>query len=347
MGEASMGDRTKTMGASLLMFTVSCKGPSHTGNTADAQAAAIAGANDKALAAFHLWDGDEDDAGAKDQPRAQTLFSESCSAGSQVGCTGLAISYLDGVNGTGKDYKKALSLLQPACNGKVARACSALGNMYWDGAGGVPKDENRAVDLYKDACDGGEPRGCLQLGRLYYRGAAGLPKDQPHAFSLFRTACDGGVAEGCYFVATIFELGSGTSKSPTEAVRYATLACQGLKGQQSGDGCWLLANLYDGGEGVPKDRKKAAALASSACDLGSARGCSLHGRMLGLDPANAKRAYEAFQKGCDGDDAEGCYWLATCERHGWGTERSPMAADRSMKKACDLGNATACKEFRR
>ena len=64
-------------------------------------------------------------------------------------------------------------------------------------------------------------------------------------------------------------------------------------------------------------------------------------------PGDRKRALEFFQKACDGDNGDGCFGLANCYRHGWGGSTNSMTADTLMKKSCDLGNATACKEFRR
>jgi TPR repeat protein len=309
---------------------------------------ALAAADQKARDGFHLWDGDAD-AVTKDQPGAQKVFTETCSQGSQLGCTGLAITYLDGVGGTGKDYKKALALLQPACDAKVPRACSALGNVHAFGEG-LPKDENKAADLYKIACDGGEQRGCYQLALWYAVGKGGLPKDMPHAFALVKTACDTGFVDACYLVASAFRDGDGAAKSLSDALAYGTKACNGLHGKRNGDGCQLLAHLYNDGDGVPKDSKRAAELASIACDLGSGAGCTFYGFLLvhgsGI-ASDAKAAYRAFEKACAANDAEGCFNVAICQRHGLGTERDGYAADTVMKKACDLGDATACKEFRR
>jgi len=346
-----MNDRPQMLGFALILLVVSCKGSSQAANTdgGDAQAASVAAADDHARAGFRLWDGDGD-GGAKDQPGAQKLFTDACAQGSQLGCTGLALTYLDGVGGTGKDYKKAVSLLQPACDAKIPRACSALGNVYADGEG-VAKDENKAGDLYKIACDGGEPRGCFGLGLLYAQGHGGLPKDEPHALTLMKTACDGGVVEGCYAVAIFFRDGAGSAvaKSPSDAAHYAQLACDGVGGRRSADGCKLLGLFYDDGTGVPKDRKKERELLATSCDLGSASGCAAYGGLMLRDgmAADRKVAAEAFGKACDGNDAQGCYGLATCERQGWGTDRSPMSADDHLKKACDLGSASACREYRR
>jgi len=308
---------------------------------------AVVAANEKARAAFHLWDGDGD-GGAKDRVGAQKVFVDTCGHGSQLGCAGLSLTYLDGVNGTGKDFKKALALLQPACDAKIGRACSALGNVY-SLAEGVPKDESKAADLYKVACDANEARGCHQLGLFYALGKGGLPKDEPHAFALLKSACDAGRSDACHITAVAYRHGDGTPKSTADALKYAQRACEGSHGDRSGDGCNFLAGFYERGEGVPKDSKKAAELTKDACDLESASGCATLAAFLMRDsvPLDFKGAHQAAAKACDGDDADGCYMLATCEARGWGTERSPMTADTFMKKACDLGNATACKEFRR
>jgi len=307
--------------------------------------AAAAVANEKARVGFGMWDGDS---GTKDRPGAQKVFVETCGQGSPLGCTGLAIAFLDGVNGTGKDNKKAFALLQPACDVKIGRACSALGNMSADGEG-LPKDESKAADLYKLACDAGEARGCHRLGIFYALGKGGLPKDETHAFALLKSACEAGRSDACHIAAVASHHGDGTPKSTADAVKYAQLACDGTHGDRSGDGCNFLAGFYFRGEGEPKDPKKAAALTKEACDLTSPSGCATYAAFLMRDavPPDLKGAHEAAVKACEGSDANGCYMLATCEARGWGTERSPMTADTYMKKACDLGNATACKEFRR
>ena len=104
-------------------------------------AVARANADKQATEAFKLWDGQGI---SKDQPSAQRSFDTSCQQGSPLGCAGLGVSFLDGVNGTGKDYTKALLQLASPCNAKVARACSALAFMHLRGLG-TPKEGREAA----------------------------------------------------------------------------------------------------------------------------------------------------------------------------------------------------------
>jgi TPR repeat protein len=324
----------------------SASGKAAAAKLADLEAKAkvvFAAADEKAAAAFHLWDGDGD-AGRKDQSGAQKLFTETCGQGSQLGCTGLAIGDLDGVNGTGKDYKKALALLQPACDAKNGRACSALGSMYAN-ADGVPEDKSKAGDLYKTACDLGEMRGCDRLADLYIAGQGGLPQDRKRGFDLYLKACEGGLPSGCSDVANAYLVGYGVARSRGDACKYAQKACTG----NDGDGCAWLAGCYSDGESWPKDKKKSVDIAKMSCErFDSARGCTVWGALLwGGDgvPKSLSAATGALTKACDGNSAEGCLGLATLQRQR-GSDYI-VVADTAMKKACDLGNATACKEFRR
>jgi TPR repeat protein len=303
-------------------------------------ASVLADADTKATEGFRKWDGQAE---PKNQREAQRLFIDACDKGSQLGCAGLGLSYLDGVDGTGKDYEKALRLLQPACDAKVGRACSCLGGMNTSG-NGVPKDRNKATQFYRTACELAELRGCRGLAAFYQAGEGGLPKDMKQGFDLYKKACDGGLASGCSWVANSYLRGYGVSKSRESACTFAQKACDGNDGM----GCEQLAHCFSDGITVPKDAKKAVELARRSCEvLGHARGCGTLGGMLLAGDGGRTDAAKAFEKACDGDDADGCFGLAMCQRQGWGVSASPLSADQTMKKACDLGSASACKEFRR
>ena len=64
-------------------------------------------------------------------------------------------------------------------------------------------------------------------------------------------------------------------------------------------------------------------------------------------PTDLKMAAQVADKACRGDDGGGCYVLATMYRRGWGVSANSMIADDKIKRACDLGHASACKELKR
>lgn len=287
--------------------------------------------------AFALWDGAN---GKKDPTAAKKMFGDACARGSQLGCTGLGIAYLDGIDGTGKDYKLAFANLRSACEAGIPRACSAFGSMYASGFG-TAKDEAKAADLFSTSCERGEQRGCVRLALFYATGSGGLPKDLKRATDLLKKACDAGNAAGCAGAADILRA---AKASPAEAMPYAERACE----MKHGEGCSVLASLY----GEKQDAIKQHEFAQRACDLDSASGCTALGALLlggsGI-AADHKKARAAAEKACERENpsALGCYLLATMWRRGWGGESNGFTADGYLKKSCDLGNPSACKDLRR
>jgi len=123
--------------------------------------------------AFSLIDGPRK---GRNAAVARKLFADACDHGDQRGCTGLGITYLDGIKGTDKDGAKAVKLLTVACDTKVARACSALAAMYDDGLA-VAKDTRKAIELARSSCDAGEQRGCARYAAALIEGSESVLKD--------------------------------------------------------------------------------------------------------------------------------------------------------------------------
>lgn len=288
-----------------------------------------------ATRALPLYDGLRKE---RNQAEAQRMFRDACEPRSQLGCAGLGVTYIAGVDGTGKDATKAGQLLGKACEAKVARACSALARMYLGGVG-VEKNGLKGIELARTACDGGEPRGCVTYARALLAGANSVPKDYKQGLELSKAACEKGLAEGCEVEADVYLDGLGVPRDGKIAQGLYAKACDA----EQASACTSIAVQLLFGKGVPTDPKLAVEHATRACDLESQKGCAvLAGALVdGIGvKQDASRARELAETSCSHDEADGCA-LA-----GWIARRAGKSGDAAnyFKHACNLGNAAACKQ---
>jgi TPR repeat protein len=269
---------------------------------------------------------------------AAAAFTTGCNGGVADACRLLGRLYADG-HGVPKSNETAVALYAKACNGDVADACSSLGYMY-DHGQGVPKDIALATQFHRRACDKGSSLGCYNLGAILEWETR--PKKNPRAAPLFQRACSDGEPIACYHLGLWYVSNEAPVKNPALAVQYQLRACDG----EHGEACTTVGFAYEDGVGVPKDEARARAYYSKGCQRNSSVACfnmavfEQTGRIGGTP--NVSNAAIFYEKACDLDTAEGCYWLGRLLRDGKVTSPSKRAPEDLFKRACAGGFQKAC-----
>lgn len=168
------------------------------------------------------------------------------------------------------------------------------------------------------------------------RGAA-----SPATLTAARACDDKHDAHACATAADAYSRGEdGRAYAPDQAVRYATLGCDG------GDAlaCAVLASHYQNGLGVAWSGVRALALYDRACRAGAGLGCAGLAQMYGdghgveVDRAKARsyreRAHTLWLAACHGGDRRWCSAAATDDHD----DTTPAL----VTQACDSGYAPAC-----
>lgn len=235
------------------------------------------------------------------------------------------------------------------CDGGVGVSCTRLAELLENGIGGEA-DWKEAARRQRLACEGGLVDACAKLARLTRLGQ-GVPRNLARAQEMTASSCERGSPEACEALSEDNRFGVGM---PTEVTRADTLAARalGLHRQRcdrdDADSCIALSDRLDAGKGTPKDEKQAAVvlkrgreLQKIACDKGDLLACrAWRPELAKLD--QARRSTE-FQRACDLDDGNSCYFLvqpALSVRRA-----SPEATVAMTKRACMLGVSAACEDL--
>lgn len=214
------------------------------------------------LAAIYAVGGTVD----QDRLRASWLYYESCSAGCQVGCEGLA-DILS--SGDIEPAEEMLITLATACEGGQSRVCDSVAaidpdipqpiipppigvatacspddgsSLYEDGTLDIP------TIVYEKGCSMGDEASCAHLSL-------------PHALLLAESKCTRGSLAGCLFAAE--------SAAGADAVPHYRSACE-LNHAHS---CALLGVWYMEGTGIPSDEEQGRLYLNRACSLGNTMAC--------------------------------------------------------------------------
>ena len=219
------------------------------------------------------------------------------------------------------------------CDKKPAAACITAG----DALIAVPGCRDVALARYDTGCTRGALRACSKLGFRLIEDSHD-PRRVKRAIELFTKACDGNDALGCSNLATFTWDGEGVPRDPKKAAQYAEKACTA----QDAFACGLLGSLWGQGELGAKDPVKAAGYFERACTGGSASGCNQLGiaqwEGLGVKK-NAEAALKTWAQACHDRDASACLNFGRAAE----SRGDTTAARSALKRACTLGEASACK----
>jgi uncharacterized protein len=274
----------------------------------------------------------------QDYAQAFKYLKIACDAGEGIGCANIDLMYeLD--NGVTKDLKQAFVFYKQMCDTSQFRGCDSLGQLYENGRG-VAKDYGKAVELFTQACDGKGMAGCNDLGELYLNGY-GVAQDYLHAYSLFMAACDAKEWRSCNNLSLLYISNHGVAQDYRQAYKYAKLACDGGLAK----GCYNLGSLSI----RDQDYTHAIETFAKACKGGIPGGCNQAADLSQLQ-GNQTQALSFYKMSCDADDSTGCKSYAhLLDDLLKGTMRIEGSQDLQQatlynKKACELGEVSACSE---
>ncbi|MBI5482398.1 MAG: sel1 repeat family protein [Deltaproteobacteria bacterium] len=240
------------------------------------------------------------------------------------------------------------------CEASDVRSCYDLGDLYERG-NGVPKDLARAVQLYDRACAAGYGAGCNDLALLYEHGK-GVPKNPARAAALYLDGCNLEHFPACANLAWLHQGGRGVPRGLGRAAELYELACDGGAGRA----CNNLGWMYSAGGEFPADPTRAARLFKRSCDLQYDTGCSSFGWVLAQGigvPRDVGGGGQLLRRGCvagngwgcdkldaicQGGSAAACFTLSRLAAEGRGVGRDAARAGTLARKACELGDSSAC-----
>ena len=165
----------------------------------------------------------------RDLVKAAEWFEKARAAGDVSARTLLAECYLFG-KGVTKNESKAIALLEEAAAANDPRAMDQLGTCYHKGIG-VARDDREAFRLYSEAAKLGYLDSAGNLGVLYLTSEeTDLEKNQTarteKAVDLFREGAKQENAFCMFLYARCFELGTGVSANPSEAIEWYRRAAE-------------------------------------------------------------------------------------------------------------------------
>jgi TPR repeat protein len=232
-------------------------------------------------------------------PKNAQLMLATCELGSDDGCNGAGVAYLEwkGV----KDVLKARKLLQMGCDHQHGMACANLAGLLFE------NERTESRKAYARSCELGLPLGCASLGNILADSSD--PKDQKQAPSKLRMGCEHGFGAACTNLGYQYFEGRGVSLDKDRAVGYYERAC----GLSNGLGCILLGHVFAAGEVRARNPSMAIDLYKKACDLKLAVGCYwagsglLSGQGIEKDEDSGKRF---LGRACDQGHADSCRILA-------------------------------------
>ncbi len=234
----------------------------------------------------------------------------------------------------------ACSLVRDAlasqCEQKVAAACQILGEVYWEGRFSTVVDVARGVQLNRAACELGDGNGCNQWAFALAYGQ-GVPRDDARAVLVWKRGCelDDGLSCGTY--GARLRVGRGVARDDELAGTILVKACK----LRDPTGCSQLGYWHD-------DQGRAAEARAAwqvACALGGAPACTRLqelGEALAVGAPDAQSEHAAHVRGCDDDQPVACAEMAGDFRAGHGVEASPEKADVIDSRNCDTGFPPSC-----
>ena len=117
--------------------------------------------------------------------------------------------------------------------------------------------------------------GCTSLGALHARGA-GVRRSPQDAIRLFTQACEGGHLLACSNLGTLFETAAGVTRDARRAIDLYHRACAGGEPR----GCFNLGRMYEHGDiGSAPSPGLAGENYDRACTLGYRQACEARTRL--------------------------------------------------------------------
>lgn len=225
------------------------------------------------------------------------------------------------------------------CSLGAERGCVLLGD-YVDRWGIENARVRDAENKLRRACDQGEQRACVGTAHLLVRHDPRKDPAYGEALTLFDAACQAGVASACEAGAQQRRIGKARKVEALSQDEMWTRACE----LSSATGCAGL------GERKARSRKtwtQAYTAWTKACDLGDAHSCTELGLLVQRkhkEPWPGEQPQDDYLgRGCNNEDAEGCFWLAEDELPRRG--EPPEDAYLLLARSCEGEYGPGCAEL--
>lgn len=291
--------------------------------------------------ALALW-GDEGE--KRGVACAAQMLDEACSLGDAHACAFSGRMWIDG-RGQPRDPQRGMTMVVRACDGGVMLSC--VFGTRWLSEPSHAREVSDAIDLRarfeaQYACLEGEAEACYRVGLLYYFGRGAFPRDPTRAASAYARGCHLGDSRACNNLGDALAYGDGTERDVVQSAALFEKACH--LGEALG--CANLGYMVEYGRGIARDRARARVLYRDACATGDVYGC-LHQAMLAAEDAGAPRdparALVRWNSACEARDARACAFVGVIYEDGPdGVTRNEGLSLQAMKRACELGNRSAC-----
>lgn len=227
----------------------------------------------------------------------------------------------------------------------VADAAPASGSHLPGDAGAATQQVIAQLDMQ---CAADDLEACRNLGVLFSEGV-GVAIEPRRAQALFAKACNGKNLASCNHLALLLAEGRAITRDLSKAVAIFVETCEAGYGLA----CRNLGLLLRDGRGTPPDLARAATFLDRACTLGAPYACTNAGDLDALLASKAADAAAAaphakamlahYQHGCSSKEASACRQIGVAYLRGAGVRASEPAAIVWLVKACELGDADACK----
>jgi TPR repeat protein len=222
----------------------------------------------------------------------------------------------------------AEALYERACNLGSALACNRLGVAR-------EHDVERAIPLFERSCTLGLTRGCTNLAYMLTQDPARVGQGA----ALFEKSCQASDAIACAGLADLHYSGGGIPKDDARAFASYERACALEHWTACASSGWMMRRQ----EGGARDRKLALARFRAGCEHRDYRSCYGLGVAMVEDAQNqheTARGEEWLDFACEHGELGACVFLGFRLILPDGT--IPIAAQRSLTRACKLGHDEAC-----
>lgn len=234
-----------------------------------------------------------------------------------------------------------LEEIKAAANKGEAKAQNLLGHYYLTGGKGLTPNPDMAFYLFMQSANQKDAMGEFYVGMCYLYGD-GTPKDEQKSFEYFKRSALQGNEEAQYWLGVAYEYGVGTSVDSNQAIEWYKKSAE----LESPRGMFRLGHAYLTGWMIEADKEKVAYYLTKSATKGydeaqAYLGSSfLSGRFTEVD-YNKAFYWLSISVSTNENNEFALYSLGLCYQYGMGVAINEDQAFEYIKKAAELGKASA------
>ena len=281
----------------------------------------------------------------QDIAAAKDLFHTSCELHNNgEACYYLGLIYFK-EKSSELNLNTATNMFYKSCVLKYPEACARLGQMYATGQG-LERDLDKARFFYNQGCYLGNISACRDLGSMsaINNESQSIIGNKDSKNSILQK-CNHNNTKACTVLAKKYYDGNSVKKDLALVNDLLQKGCN----LNDGPSCSMLGLLYSKGDGISQNQNKAIAknLLKKGCDLNVGVACDDFSMLFyspkTTDQNDLSLARFYFQKGCNFNIANSCFWLGHMYLEGQGVTKNLPTAKKYLQKGCDLNNKIACR----